>query len=285
MLQMTLSTVAFNSASIDQFRESLMLSGAAANTLRAYTSDLNLFLLQSGRTTIEKDRFEMEAMYWLRMSRSGRLGKISPKTILRRLTSLRKFAKVVFGEDILLDYRAPTVAPGAPHPLPEGLDGVGRMIRVTHHKHHRALLALCGYCGLRISEALTITPSSFNLENMSLRVVGKGDKERFVPVGGLAWENLAVPVTSAYVNQGLHSPLVPMHERAARKAVTNAGERANLQRRVASHDLRATFATALWDACQDALVVQRILGHASVVTTQIYIGTEWRKLTDAVNSL
>lgn len=270
-----------SSDSIAAFRLWLGFQGMAENTSKAYCSDLNLFLLDSGMDTIPEEEYEEMAMAWLMMKRTGK-HREAPKTSSRRLTSLRKFAVVMFGESVLADYRGPTTSAGAPHPIPEGIDGVERMIAEAKKQEHVALLTLCGLQGCRIQEALDITPKSFNLDAMTLTIRGKGDKTRHIPVSDKSWGYLAVPTAAAML---AGTTLVTAHERYARKLITVLGERAGLQRRVASHDLRATFATSIWNLTGDGLLVQRLLGHANFSTTQGYIETEWNKMRDALNRL
>lgn len=172
---------------------------------------------------------------------------------------------------MLVDYYAPTPLKGDPHPLPEGMDGVRRMISVASaNPVQRTLVALCGMCGLRVSEALAVRPSHFDLgtEKIMLHVFGKGGKERKVPVSSEAWRIMQDAVARAFVeNDRL---VITFKDRFARALITSLGERAKLKRRVASHDLRATFATALYDETLDQRLVQEVLGHATGAQTEIY---------------
>lgn len=205
--------------------------------------------------------------------------KVAPKTLSRRLTSLRAFVRWAGYREMLNDYRAPTPARSQPHPLPEGMDGVRRLIDVAKNDSQRALVALCGYCGLRVAEALSVTSENFDLNEMMLEVRGKGDKTRFVPISSLAWNVLAVPVTRSMVNS---TTVVGLKDRFARRVITELGLKANLKRRISSHDLRATFGTAVYDKTLDIRVTQELLGHASVETTQLYTGVALQKMREAV---
>lgn len=144
------------------------------------------------------------------------------------------------------------------------------MITACNNERHAALIALCGLVGLRISEALAVRPSHFDLHKMQLVVLGKGDKERIVPISPEAWEVLQYPTTRAFCNG--NALVVGMQDRAARAMVTRVAKAAKLQRRVSSHDLRATFATEVYNKTLDQRLVQILLGHASSATTEIYVG-------------
>jgi len=164
--------------------------------------------------------------------------------------------------------------------MPEGVDGVYRLIAATEYENRKALVALCGLCGCRIGEALAIKPCDFDLQNMMLTIRGKADKTRVVPVGTRAWKILQMPVTRAFVSGG--GEVVGLKDRFARRIISDLGLKAGLIRPIRSHDLRATFATAIYDSTLDIRVVQELLGHASVETTQLYTGITLDTMRKAV---
>lgn len=260
---------------IVKFQNSLSARGRSDQTVKCYGSDLRMMLEELEETEVTMEEFEDLAMDWLQEHRRS----IAPKTTSRRLTSLRAFAKWAGWGNLLSEYSAPTPARGMPHPLPEGIDGVKRLIEAARQENQVALIALCGLCGLRVAEALSIKPEDFGPNGMLL-VRGKGDKERHVPVSELAWSYLARPVTRAYVEGG--RPVVGLKDRFARRVITDLGVRAGLQRHISSHDLRATFATAVYDKTLDLRVTQELLGHASSTTTELYTGVSNDKMRAAV---
>lgn len=264
--------------SITALRLRLGSRGISENTLRGYCSDLRLFLEATGSETVEIGEYEELAMMWLQMNRK----KVAPKTSARRLTSIKAFAKLMFGLEVLTEYQGPETAPGAPHPIPEGMAGVNAMMDCAANAQHKALIALCGKMGCRIQEALDLTYENFDWNGMTLRIRGKGDKTRFVPIPDDGWDYLADVVAASMIRS---MPLINMHERYARKVITQLGERANLSRKISSHDLRATFATAIYDLTRNIRLVQWLLGHVNVTTTQIYVGVEMEALRSAVNSI
>ncbi len=201
------------------------------------------------------------------------------KTTGRRLTSLRSFARWAGWGPILDDYDAPTPAKSVPHPLPEGMNGVRRLVAVASNDGQRCLIVLCGMVGCRIAEALEVRAEHFNLQSMTLTIRGKGDKQRIVPVSSQAWQVLQVPVIQAFAEQ---RRLVNLHDRHARKIVTSLGVRAGLQRSISSHDLRATFGTHVYDKTKDIRLVQELLGHANSSTTELYVGVTQTALREAV---
>lgn len=260
--------------SIEQFRSSLIARGRSQQTVKAYSTDLRMFLLAT-ETEVTRMEYEDLAMSWLTMNRRT----VSPKTTSRRLTSLRSFAKWAGWGSVLGDYKRPEAAIAVPHPLPEGMAGVRTLINYASNERQRALIALCGMCGCRISEALQVRPQDFDLEKQLLTIHGKGDKKRVVPVSDEAWIILAPPIIRAYPTNAL---VVGLKDRQARKVVTALGKRAGLKRSISSHDLRATFGTAIYDATRDIRLVQVLLGHAHSSTTEIYVGVTLAKMREAV---
>jgi site-specific recombinase XerD len=184
---------------------------------------------------------------------------------------------------MLGDYSAPTAARGIPHPLPEGIEGVYRLINCTHNEKQKALVALCGLCGCRVAEALGIKPSDFDLDRMLLTIRGKGDKTRIVPVSDRAWEVLCTPVTRAFVEG--NREVVGLKDRFARRVITTLGERAGLKRAISSHDLRSTFGTEVYNRTKDLRVTQELLGHSSSQTTELYTAITLENMRAAVEQL
>lgn len=213
---------------------------------------------------------------WLNFDRA----KISPATLNRRLVSLRGFAGWCGEKDFLIDYVAPKPSKGIPHPIKEGKAGVMDMLDACRTHQQTALIALGGLMGLRISESRAARPEHFNLDQMLLVVRGKGDKMRSVPISDDAFSALAPALVVASTEQ---TTLVSYADRSARMAITRIGRYAGLSREVASHDLRATFATEAFAKCGNIRIVQELLGHGSVSTTEIYTGIREREYKDAVN--
>jgi site-specific recombinase XerD len=270
--EMTLSP-----ASTDAFRVWLLGKGRAENTAKAYTDDLKEFLRASGGEEIERLEYEELAASWLVMNRN----KVSPKTTGRRLTSLRAFAEWIELGPVLKDFIAPKPGKAIPHPIPEGLAGIERLLDAARNPEQCALIGLCGHAGLRISEARGIMVANFDLHSMMLTVRGKGDKTRVVPISKRAWSATSEAYLNAACNGDPH--LIHYKDRSARYVVTSLGKKAQLKRPISSHDLRATFATLAYDYTRDIRVVQELLGHSSTETTQLYTGISEEKLRNAVN--
>lgn len=264
--------------SIDQFRNWLYGRGRSTLTMKAYSTDLKTFLTYTGEREIPlPEDYEELGLYWLQEYRED----LAPKTTLRRRTSLVSFADWTGSADekLFSEWIGPTPGKTMPHPLPEGMVGVERMIRATKNEKHRALVSLCGQVGCRVREAVEVMPTDLNAQRMSLTIRGKGDKTRVVPITPEAWEVLAIPTTRALIEK---RPIVGIDERFARRRITELGVMAGLLRRVASHDLRATLATHLYEQTKNLRFVQEVLGHASIKTTQLYLGIDFEGIREGM---
>lgn len=246
-------------------------SGRSKRTADAYASDLKVLLewhdsrgLHYVGPVILASQFEICVMAWLGHTKSD----ASPATTRRRMTACREFAQWAGIGPVLGRYRPPPMKPAKPHPLPEGMDGVQAMIDVGKNCVERGLVALCGYQGLRVDEAVNLTVHSYDRDTDSLLIKGKGARWREIPVTDLARPYVLDIYAEARLEQ--YERLVPMSNSWARARITQLGKEAGLKRTVSSHDLRATFATELYRKSKDLMVVKQFLGHARTDTTEVY---------------
>lgn len=232
---------------------------------------------------IDLDKLDDIARDWLNEARDPRRepAALAAKTIARRITSVR-FLGNCYGLALLVDYEPPVPAEFIPHPLP-GLEvDLLKMLEASAYSNMvQCLIALCGLCGLRISEARSLKVTDIDLQRMTITVRGKGDRFREVPISPNAWRFMCTRVILANAEpQGL---LVTIPDRQAREAITVAAQRARVSRRVSSHDLRATFATCAYNECKSVAHVQRLLGHRTPQQTMLYIGTKLEDLRGAAS--
>lgn len=250
---------------IPAYLQHLANRGASENTLRAYAADLKA--LQ--QYTWDNDWKDLERFAACVLNDARK--RQSPKTVLRKLGTFRAWARWAEHPQFLDDYRPPRPAAAEPHPLPEGIDGVLRMIESTRNPRHKALIALCGLCGLRVDEAVNIKPEHIIIrpDDIVMMVRGKGDKTRVVPVTETAWKYITKAHDMALDN---NTTITRLTNRGGRASITRHAIRAGLSRHVSSHDLRATFATAAYAKSKDLRAVQELLGHADPKTTLVYTG-------------
>jgi len=280
---------------IDDYLTALRVErGLSHATLAAYRSDLADFAASRGATR-EWDRGPDVVLRYLATRRPrGRPGDpgLAPTSLRRRAAAIRGFYRFAFGEGLIpIDIAAQIDLPRMTRLLPETLTiaEVERLLDAVDTEtpvglRDRALLELLYAAGLRVSEALGLDLEHVSMDAAFVRVIGKGDRERLVPVGDVALEWLRhyvdgprgpwLAVGPAHAGRGGPLFVTPRGIRLARQQawsiVRVAAARAGLTERVSPHTLRHSFATHLLEGGADLRVVQELLGHASISTTQLY---------------
>jgi integrase/recombinase XerD len=293
------------SAAIDDFLLHLRVErGLSPATLAAYRTDLLDFAASRGASATWDTSAEVPIHYlsMLGSPRAGRRHALRPTTLRRRAASLRGFYRFCFAEALIdSDLAGRFDLPRQPRLLPEVLSveevdsllgGMGEDTPVC--VRDRALLELLYASGLRISEAVGLDLEDMSLADGLVRVVGKGDRERQVPVGemALAWLRRYV----AEVRPGWltgRSPDAPrggpvflsvrggrLDRRRGWEILVAAARRAGLREGISPHTLRHSFATHLLEGGADLRIVQELLGHASISTTQLYTHLTGERIKD-----
>ena len=281
-------------AHVDRFIDHLIVErGAAANTVSSYRRDLDRYLgyLDSRGIVALDEITESDVREFLVELRRGdpAAGRapLADSSIARTLVATRGFHRFAVAEGIVNADVAAAVAPPRPaRRLPKSLpvDDVIAILEAAGAPDHpralrdRALLELLYSCGARITEAITLDVDDIDPQARAVRLHGKGGKERIVPVGGPA-----IDAIDAYLVRGrpalvsTANPALFLNARGGRlsrqsawQVLVTAAERAGLDKSVSPHTLRHSFATHLLDGGADVRVVQELLGHASVTTTQVY---------------
>jgi integrase/recombinase XerD len=264
--------------------------GLSRNTLEAYRSDLQQygrFLHERGVDPLEVSADDLRAFVSeLASGREGRSG-VAPATLQRKIACLRSFYRHLRRDQILAsDPTSELRAPRSSARLPKVLtrDEVRSLLSQPRGTdpaalRDRALLETMSACGLRASEAIALELSQIDLEAGIVRTLGKGSKERIVPIG-----SKAVDALGAYLQRGRprlvglrDEPRVFVNLRGGGlsrqglyKIVQRHARSAGLERRMSPHTLRHTFATHLLAGGCDLRSLQEMLGHADIGTTQIY---------------
>lgn len=213
---------------------------------------------------------------------------LEAKSVARNLSAIRTFHKFLINEDEMERDPAETVAlPKLPKMLPPVLTA-DEVVSILDQPdtlsflgiRDRAMIEILYACGLRISELLTMTISQFMPEAGIVRVFGKGSKERIVPVGKIAikWtDHYLGKVRPQLIRSG--SAVDELFLNANGKKMSRMGfwknlkkyvQMAGIKKEVSPHTFRHSFATHLLEGGADLRVVQELLGHADISTTQIY---------------
>jgi len=267
--------------------------GAAANTLSSYRRDLARYRqFLDGRAISDPGAVrESDVTEFLAGLREGGPDRppLSASSAARTLVAVRGFHKFLALEgETPTDPAGAVAPPKAPKRLPKAISVTDVELLLSAASvgetpaalRDRAIVEVLYGCGARISEAVGLDVDDIDLEQGSVRLLGKGSKERIVPLGRYAREAVtAYTVRSrpSMALKGTGTPALFLNQRGGRlsrqsawKAIHAAAERADLGGKVSPHTLRHSFATHLLDGGADVRVVQELLGHASVTTTQIY---------------
>jgi integrase/recombinase XerD len=276
--------------------------GLAVATIRAYRSDLSDFERSvSGSRDAWARSDDPAVRYLAARTRRGEPGEraLAPTSLRRRAAALKGFYRFAFGEGIIdVDVATHLDLPRQSRRLPDTLDvdEVDRLLEAASvgGKRDRALLELLYAAGLRVSEAIGLDREDLSLDGAFVRVIGKGDKERLVPIGEVSIDHLSdwilgprvVLIEAHHVAPVRGGPLFlgDRGRRLARQqawaAVHGAALRAGLDGKVSPHTLRHSFATHLLEGGADLRVVQELLGHASISTTQLYTHLTGERIRD-----
>jgi integrase/recombinase XerD len=258
--------------------------GLADNTVAAYSRDLLRFFdfLEHRRVSpLNASRADtLEYLWYL-----GR--RLSARSVNRSVSTLRTFYRFLKARRLI--QKSPTDLLETPR-LPRRLPGVLSETEVekllaqpdpTTPKglRDRAMLETLYATGLRVSELIGLRAGNLNLEAGFLRTLGKGSKERIVPIGDKASLALRDYVTAARPRflKGLHSAHLflslrghPMTRQGFWKLIKQYGRKAGIDKPITPHSLRHSFASHLLAGGADLRAVQVMLGHADISTTQIY---------------
>lgn len=274
--------------------------GVSGNTLVAYLHDVDLlhqFILDSHpglrpadiTTAILRD-------FTMHCTRAG----LSARSQARIISGFRSFYKFLLTENLVDENPADLLeSPRIGRHLPEVLnvqevDRLLNAIDLSRPEGHRdrAMLETLYGCGLRVSELTALMITNLRFKEGFIRVTGKGDKERLVPIG-----SSAIRCLSIYLDQfRMKEPAAKGHEnivflnrfrkKISRVTVFNIikmlGEKAGITKTISPHTLRHSFATHLIEGGADLRAVQEMLGHESITTTEIYTHLDREYLRETI---
>lgn len=209
-------------------------------------------------------------------------------TIARQISTIRSFFRFLIRRRLIT--RNPALAiqsPKLPKLVPKflSLDEIDRLLSAVHHPRDLAILELLYSSGLRVQELVGIDLPSIDQSERLIRVIGKGNKERIVPIG-----RKALAAILAYLNSGTRTVETTalfqnqrggrLTERSVERILEAAALRAGLDQHLTPHMLRHTFATHLMNAGADLRLIQELLGHANLSTTQRYTHLDLARLQE-----
>src|SRR5699024_4008846 len=275
--------------------------GVAENTIKAYARDLNrytAYFKENEQITTIDDITRHHILEFLKVLKDE--GK-STATISRMISSIRSFHQFLIRDQVATS--DPTIhieTPKKDRTLPDILseDEVDQLLQIDGVEpldlRNKAMVELLYATGLRVTELISLTTSDIHLTMGFVRCLGKGSKERIVPLGDLATEAMEQYLSEArpqltkrnedesviFVNQ--HGR--PLSRQGFWKILKSIAVKKGLKKKITPHTLRHSFATHLLENGADLRAVQEMLGHADISTTQIYTHVTRTRLKDMYTS-
>ena len=281
---------------VDRFLDAIWMErGLSKNTLGAYRADLMTLgrgLAQQSKPIDKANKADLLEFI------AGRVeGGSKPRSTARQLSSFRRFFRYIMREglrdsDPTADIEMPRIGRSLPKSLSE--DEVEALLNAPNtdeplgHRD-RTMLELLYATGLRVSELINLKQSQINFNQGVLRIVGKGDRERLIPLGDESQRWLKEFIDGPRMEILLERQtdyLFPTRrgDRMTRQAfwhiIKRYAEKAAIRKKLSPHSLRHAFATHLLNRGADLRVVQLLLGHSDLSTTQIYTHVARERLKD-----
>lgn len=271
---------------VSRYRRYLKLEkGYSVNTLDAYMRDLDKLVRYLAAEQVHVTEVKLEQLEHFAASISD-LG-IGPRSLARILSGVRQFYRFLVLDGYMEDDPTELLeSPKQPNHLPEvlstaGVDLLEQAIDLSKWEGHRnrAIIEVLFSCGLRVSELINLKLSNLYVDEQFIRVMGKGSKERLVPISPRALEELNYwfsmrnemsikPGEEDYVflNRRGHHLTRTMILIMIKRYAAEAG----IKKTISPHTLRHSFATSLLEGGADLRAIQAMLGHESIGTTEIY---------------
>jgi integrase/recombinase XerD len=281
---------------VDKFLDAIWMErGLSANTLGAYRADLMTLhrrLAEHGIVMQDAQKSDLLDFIAERVESGAK-----PRSTARQLSSFRRFFRYIMREgmrdsDPTADIEMPRIGRSLPKTLTE--DEVESLLHAPNtdealgHRD-RAMLELLYATGLRVSELINLKQSQVNFNQGVLRIVGKGDRERLIPLGDESIRWLGDFIDGPRMEILLERQtdyLFPTRrgDRMTRQAfwhiIKRYAQKADIEKKMSPHSLRHAFATHLLNRGADLRVVQLLLGHSDLSTTQIYTHVARERLKD-----
>ena len=260
--------------------------GLSANTINAYAADLSEFRVLTGCSDASKAKARVASKYVEALKQASR----KPATVARKLSSLKQFyeyllKRKIVNENPFSSYSAPKISRYHQNYLsPSDIEKILNSIDLSNEagKRDKAIKELLYGSGLRISELAGLKPGDLELEAGFIKVTGKGNKQRLVPVGKFSKDAIILYLNIKSDKPAFRPAKTLFHNRLGKplsrtglwKIIRKRVALAGISKTVSPHTFRHSFATHLLEGGADLRVVQEMLGHADISTTQIYTSVD-----------
>ena len=275
--------------------------GLSKNTIDNYTFDINrlCFFLDENSMVVSPIKIKEEVLQQFIYSVSK---EVNPRSQSRIISGLKSFFSYLIFEDYRTDNPMELIeSPKTGRKLPDTLSVVdidnliGAIdLSKAEGERNRAILETLYSCGLRVSELITLKISDLFFEEGFIKITGKGDKQRFVPIAETT-QNYIVLYKSQVrshlaIQKGFEDTLF-LNRRGKQLTramiftiISDLATKINLNKTISPHTLRHSFATHLLENGADLRSIQMMLGHESITTTEIYVHLDRKHLTQIINT-
>lgn len=274
--------------------------GLSVHTIENYTFDINRLVqfLSAHAMAVSPMAITEETIQQFIYKVSG---EVNPRSQARIISGLKSFFSWLIFEDFRIDNPLELIeTPKTGRKLPDtlSLEEIDRLIAAVdlskpEGERNRAILETLYGCGLRVSELVTLKISDLFFDEGFVKITGKGNKQRFVPIGNLTQKYIDIyrnTIRNHMVIQKGFEDTLFLNRRGKQLTramiftmIKNLAVKINLNKTISPHTLRHSFATHLLENGADLRSIQLMLGHESITTTEIYVHLDRKHLTEVMH--
>lgn len=275
--------------------------GLSKNTIDNYSFDIERLTLFLDQNNIEVSPLKIteETLQQFIYSVSK---EVNPRSQARIISGLKSFFSYLIFEDYRLDNPLELIeSPKIGRKLPDtlSLSDIDKLIAAidlssNEGERNRAMLETLYGCGLRVSELVTLKISDLFFEEGFIKITGKGNKQRFVPIGNVTQKYIEIyknRIRPHLSTQKGHEDTLFLNRRGRQLTramiftiIRDLASKIDLQKTISPHTFRHSYATHLLENGADLRSIQLLLGHESITTTEIYVHLDKKHLTQVLNS-
>ena len=273
--------------------------GLTLSSIESYKYDLTIFYNDIKDILENNNLHKLKIEFIYDFIKNQSINRISSATIKRRVSTIRNFYLFLQKREVISfivpEIKTPKIGIKLPNYLTiEEVDKLLSIPDINTFKglRDKTMLEIMYSCGLRVSELISLKKKDINIKNSFIRIIGKGNKERIIPIGEIALEYLNKYFELLSYNSKLNNSKnvfinkngLPLTRQYFFKIIKYYSIKANINKNISPHTLRHSFATHLLENGAPLIAVKNLLGHESINTTQIYTHVNERKLVSVIDN-
>ena len=273
--------------------------GLTLSSIESYKYDLTIFYNDINNKLENNNLQKLKIEFIYDFIKNQSINRISSATIKRRVSTIRNFYLFLQKREVISfivpEIKTPKIGIKLPNYLTiEEVDKLLSIPDINTFKglRDKTMLEIMYSCGLRVSELISLKKKDINIKNSFIRIIGKGNKERIIPIGEIALEYLNKYFELLSYNSKINNSKnvfinkngLPLTRQYFFKIIKYYSIKANINKNISPHTLRHSFATHLLENGAPLIAVKNLLGHESINTTQIYTHVNERKLVSVIDN-